>query len=128
MDREKQLAPLIEKAEKDKDILAVILFGSYVQGERHRDIDVCLVLDSQRAGKISLPRKSLEYIKKFDLDIHLYQELPIYIQIRVLKEGEVILCRDEDALYDQAIRTSRLFEDYLPRYREYLERVADAKG
>ncbi|MEE8167418.1 MAG: nucleotidyltransferase domain-containing protein [Candidatus Hydrothermarchaeales archaeon] len=119
-----QIQKLTKKAKKDKDILAVILFGSYVRDEASRDIDVCLVVAPSREETVNLAKKGLEYIGKFDLDIHTYQELPLYIQIRVLKEGKVLLCKDEDALYDISIKTSRYFEDYYPRYRAYLESVA----
>lgn len=121
---EDQIQKLVKKAGADRDILAVILYGSYARGEGYRDIDVCLVIDPSREKKINLAKKGLEYIRTFDLDIHTYSELPLYMQIRVLREGKVLLCKDEDALYEISIKTSRYFEDYYPRYRSYLESVA----
>jgi predicted nucleotidyltransferase len=45
---------LINCAKKDKEILAVIVFGSFARGEKFRDIDVCLVLkDTLEPIKIS---------------------------------------------------------------------------
>jgi hypothetical protein len=44
----------------------------------------------------------------------------------VLKEGKILLCKDEDALYEVAYRTAQAFEDYKPYYRRYLEEVARA--
>lgn len=121
---EDQIQELVKKAGADRDILAVILYGSYVRGENYRDIDVCLVIDPSHEKKVNLAKKGLEYIRKFDLDIRTYSELPLYMQIRVLREGKVLLCKDEDALYEISIKTSRYFEDYYPRYRSYLESVA----
>jgi hypothetical protein len=38
----------------------------------------------------------------------------------------VLLSRDDDRLYDLALRTARAFEDFKPIYRTYLEAVRDA--
>lgn len=119
-----QLKNLVSKAEKDRDVLAVIIYGSYARDEAYRDIDVCLVIDPSKEKEVDLAGKDIDYMGEFGLDIHTYQELPLYIQMRVLREGKLLLCKDEDALYDVSIRTSRYFEDYYPRYRAYLESVA----
>ena len=117
----KILDMLTRKAKKDKDILAVILFGSYARNESFRDIDACLVLrnDKSDAGK-----KKLEYLAEFpDLDIQVFQGLPLYIRTRILKEGKIIFCKDISKLYDIAIMTIKDFTYYEPIYREYLEAV-----
>ena len=43
---------------------------------------------------------------------------------RVLKDGEVLFCRDLDALYDVALRTVQAFADFKPLYDRYLDEVA----
>lgn len=124
-EREKaEMKRLVEAAKLDDAVLAVILFGSFARGEPARDVDVCLILNPEKLDVIDVAKKSLEYTTKFDLDIHIYQKLPPYIQIRVLREGKIELVKDEDALYDIAIKTSRLFDDFRPRYLEYLGVVA----
>ena len=119
-----ELERLLTRAHGDRAILAVILFGSVARGEPARDVDVCLVLNPEKLTSIDCATKGLEYIAAFDLDIHLYHELPLYIQIRVLREGRIVLVKDEDKLYELAITTSHLFEDFHPRYLQYLEGVA----
>ncbi len=66
----------------------------------------------------------LEYLAQFDLDVQIFQALPLYIRSRVLKEGQVLFVRDEDRLYDIAYRTAQAFEDFKPVYYRYLEQVA----
>lgn len=117
------LNKLLKAVEEDDDVLAVVLFGSAARGEHARDLDVCLVLDPERIDGLNMAKKGLKYLLKFDLDLHLYQELPLYIQVRVLKEGQILLVKDEDKLYDVAIRTSQLFDRFQPRYERYLEGV-----
>jgi hypothetical protein len=42
----------------------------------------------------------------------------------VIKEGQVLFVRDEDALYEEAFRTIRAWELFRPRYEAYLVEVA----
>lgn len=120
---------LLEMAHRDDDVLAVLLFGSMARGEQTpcSDIDICLVLTPKTKPyrKIDLSRKRLEYLKQFDVDIHVFQQLPIYIRRRVLKEGKVLFVRDEDTLYDLATHTAKAFEDFKHIYYDYLEEIAN---
>lgn len=125
---ETKLKKLIDKATQDEEILAVILFGSHARGEATpaSDIDVCLVLAGRNHDPLFLSRKRLDYLAVGGLDIHLYQQLPIYIRRRVFKEGRVLFVRNEDALYDIAFRSAQAFEDFRHHYEDYLNRVAHA--
>ncbi len=60
----KELNALLEQAKQDKDVLAVILFGSAVRDELHErsDIDVCLVLCPKRWEVEKLAQKRFEYL------------------------------------------------------------------
>jgi len=125
--RAQELEALLERARQDEDVLAVVLFGSAARGEAHArsDVDVCLVLhpQPQRWSPEALTRKRLEYLH-FDLDVKVSQALPLYVRQRVLKEGRVLLVKDEDQLYELAFRTVQEFEDFKHLYREYWEAVA----
>ncbi|HBR10062.1 nucleotidyltransferase domain-containing protein [Candidatus Bipolaricaulota bacterium] len=117
---------LVKKAKADQDLLAVILFGSHVRGEEGpaSDLDICLVLQPGDWGDLELSQKKLEYLKSFNLDAQVYQQLPLYIRRRVLKEGKVLFCRDVEKLYELAFRTVQEFEDFKHIYHGYLEEVA----
>lgn len=120
-----EIKRLLDAVKQDRDVLAVMIFGSFARGEAQaRDVDVCLVLYPEALKGIDMARKTLGYAKKFDLDIHIYQALPVYIQVRILKEGHVELVKDDDKLYEIAIRTAQVFEDFRPRYLQHLEGVA----
>lgn len=112
-----------EEVVKDKEVLAAILFGSFPQ-EGFSDIDVCIVLYPGKYENLYLSKKKLNLMMALeDFDIHIFQQLPMYIRIRVLK-GKVIFCRDEKMLYEVAIHTIKEFEDYKKIYDEYLRGVA----
>ncbi len=125
----RQLERLIERARHDTDVLAVFHFGSRARGEAGpgSDLDVCLVLNpSSHTGRPNLGGKRLDYLKDFDLDVSIFQELPIYVRRRILKEGRVLFARDEDRLYEVAYRTAQAFEDFRHIYDAYLDQVARA--
>jgi predicted nucleotidyltransferase len=119
---------LLAQACQDVDVLAVLLFGSVARGEQTAgsNLDVCLVLvpRSTPYERAFLSHKRLEYLTYFNLDVHIFQALPLYIRSRVLKEGQVLFVRDEDLLYAIAFRTAQAFEDFKPIYYRYLEQVA----
>jgi len=120
-----QVELLLKEARQDNDVLAVMLFGSVARGESsdHSDIDICLVLYPKRWQLEELARKRWEYLC-FDLDIKIFQQLPLYVRRRVLKEGIVLLVKNEDQLYELAFRTAKEFEDFKHIYRDYLEAIA----
>lgn len=120
------LKRLLARAESDPAVLAVLLFGSRARGEASdaSDVDVCLFLPLE--ARVNPSEVRLEYLANFDLDIHVFQELPLPVRSRILKEGRVLLAKDEDALYELAIRTAKAFEDFKPQYRRYLEAVLGA--
>jgi predicted nucleotidyltransferase len=119
---------ILAKARDDSEVLAIFLFGSQARAESDAgsDIDLCLVLRSGNYDSLTLFRKRLDYLKEGGADVHIFSELPLYIRQRVLKEGRVLLCQDEDALYEIAFRTAQAFEDFKHIYYGYLEEVAHA--
>ena len=125
-DVERALRGLLAQAERDPDVLAVILFGSQARGDAGQgsDVDVCVVLEAGVPSGIDASHKRLDYLTARDLDMKIFQQLPLYIRSRVLKEGRVLFVRDEDRLYELAYRTVRAFEDFRPYYQAYLDAVA----
>ena len=117
-----KLDNLLGEARKDKDILAVALFGSFVKGGYYRDIDVCLFLNKKLSDKKRFS-KLLKY-NKYDLfDVKIFDELPLYIRKRVLEEGNLLLCKNEDRLYEVAFNTIKDFNLFEKYYNDYLSYV-----
>jgi hypothetical protein len=119
---------LLTLAKQDSRILAVFLFGSAVRNEAYKesDVDICLVMEKGNYTPEELFKKRLSYLKLFDMDIQIFQRLPLYIRIRIIKEGRVLFCRNEDMLYEIAFRTVTEFADFEHIYRDYLKEVAGA--
>ena len=112
----------IEEIKKDKEIVAVLLFGSYIKGGKYNDIDICFVLD-KKYPNIIMSKKRLKYssILPAKFDVQIFQQLPLYIRERILKEHKILVCGDEDALYEIALLTVKEFEFYKKIYYNYLK-------
>lgn len=117
---------MVARAKDDPEVLAVMLFGSRARGEARpdSDFDVCLVLANGPTSDADRTRKRLDYLADADLDLTIFQQLPLYVRSRVLKEGEVLFVRDEDQLYDVAMRTVKGWEHFRHIHRMYLDAVA----
>lgn len=75
-------------------MLGVVLFGSAARKEQTvlSDVDLCLVMMPQPEPfePATFLRKRLEYLKDFSLDLRIFQQLPLHVRRRVLKEGQVL--------------------------------------
>jgi len=128
MDNKKtaELDRLLAMANQDEGVLAVIVFGSAARDEQVpvSDVDICLVVTPKPFRPSALSRKRLEYMKGDSLDVRIFQQLPLYIRVRVLREGRILFVRDENQLYELAFRTAQAFEDFKHIYYGYLKEVA----
>lgn len=116
----------MEEINKDEKIIAVLVFGSYSRGEHYRDIDICLVLDKKYSNsEIFDIRLKYASIASSKFDIQVFQQLPLYIRIRILKEGKAIILKNEDLLYDIAFLTIKEFNLFERYYNRYLEMIKD---
>lgn len=124
----RELRKVVEKVRKDEDALAVIAFGSYARNEEYTDIDICIVLKPKKFEHLMLSKKRLEYLSAFpNIDIQIYQQLPLYIRARILKEGKILHCKNQDLMYDLAFSTVREYELFKPIYKSYLEDILYAR-
>jgi len=128
---EPMIAPverLIDDVKTDERVLAVLLYGSRARGEETAtsDIDLCVVLLPGRDTRDDQVAARMSYLKHGDVDVHIFQQLPLYVRRRVLREGKVLFCRDADELYTLAYRTAQAFENFRGIYHHYLDQVARA--
>ncbi len=98
----------------------IILYGSATE-DRMRpdsDIDICIYYeDEDRASDFRL--KVLSELFDDVFDIKIFQQLPVYLRMEVLK-GKVLYCDDESFLYDKAYETIKEFDAFKHRYYDYI--------
>ena len=107
MKNNRNIEILVLKAKSDPQILAIYLFGSYLEGKRYQDIDIVLVLNDN-LSELDMAKKRLSYqsdVPKI-FDIQVLQLLPAHIQLNVLK-GKLLYCQDYETMFDIAIEVIR---------------------
>ena len=96
-----------------KDILGILLFGSFTKNKNtsKSDIDICIVAPNEE--KLQLLSLVLQNInvnaKKYD--VRLFYELPLYIKINVIEEGVLIYSPNKLDLYEFFIIYRKLWND-----------------
>lgn len=122
--QDSEINKVIEKAKNDKRIIAVALFGSSVKNKKGRDIDICIFLN-KKYSNLEISKIKLNFLKNLNnkFDIQIFQQLPVYIRIRVLKEGKILFCKDSDLLYEIAFTAIKDFGFYKKIYDLYLSEV-----
>ena len=119
-----KLELIVERAKKDKDIIAVLLFGSYARKEpEYRDVDIALVL---KDGKKS-EEKIFDYYKAIGsseakiVDIVAFNTLPLEMRRRILNGATLLYSPDSGALYDKSIDTIRAWGEYSYMFNSMLQ-------
>ena len=120
---EQKIKRIVGRIKKNKEVMAVILFGSYVRSREYaRDVDICVVLDKKYAN-YEMSKKRLEYLNfapdKFDIQI--FQLLPLNIRVKVLKEGKILYSKNLKKLYDISYQTIKDYFLFEPRYKDYIK-------
>ncbi|UJG43139.1 MAG: nucleotidyltransferase domain-containing protein [Candidatus Heimdallarchaeum endolithica] len=117
----KHLQKIVEKAKKDRDVVGVILFGSYLQSYGFNDIDIALVTREGIDERTSI-EKRVEYLAELPekFDIQIYQTLPLAVKKEVL-EGKVLYETKE--LYEIAYKTIKDYERFRKYREDYVRRV-----
>src|SRR3989338_8928077 len=96
---DKNIQRLIEKAKKDKKVIALAYFGSYARVEKHRDIDICIFLKSKEYTALKLSELKLKYTSEEEkYDPQVFQQLPLYVQKEIIKDAKFIYIKNEDEL------------------------------
>lgn len=87
-----------KELKKDKNVMAIVLFGSHAKGTQKplSDIDVAVMLKK--------PTKMAEanvagFGSKF-MDISNFHRLPLYVQFEALKYGKPLFIRDKKYMLD----------------------------
>ncbi len=99
-----------------REVLAVLLFGSYAKGEatERSDIDICIVApEAQKRQLLSFVLRNL----RRDYHVWLFEELPMYMKKEVMDNHRVLICRSLPELYEYFYFVRKLWKDQEHRQR-----------
>lgn len=98
----------------------IILYGSAAENRmtKESDIDLCIYYDGERTEAARFRHTVLSHLSGTGYDIQIFQHLPLYVRVEVLK-GIPVFIRNTPFLYDKATETLRDFEDFKHRLYDY---------
>ena len=104
----------IELLKENKNIESIIQFGSSLNSEAYRDIDICIFT----TRKISLKEK-LRIISSFPelCDVSFYHDLPVHLKKEVLSNGKILYTKN----YLAVLREIPIINDEYIRYSKFLK-------
>lgn len=117
---------LVERAKfylaAQPDILLAYLFGSYARGEANAlsDIDVGLLLSEGMSAQERFERRltiGLDLQRSFqrnDVDVVILNDAPLALAYRVLRDGQLLGCRDEDVRIQYSATIVSRYLDFKP--------------
>lgn len=104
---------------EDVNILAVLVFGSQVTGQKHErsDTDICVVAPDAEPSDVM--RKVWRNVKteKKGYDVHTFEEFNLKMKHEVMENYEIIWCEDKPKL-----------QEYFYKYRKLWKDQAKARG
>jgi len=116
----KEITRINKKISKIKKVDAIYVFGSYVD-ERFNpylsDIDICIIGNLNQEEKYKILREIPEIF-----DISFFDELPIYIKFRVLKQGKCLFMRDLEKLNTIKLITISEYLDFKSSLNKFIEK------
>ena len=119
----KDLLNEIKKLDKKGKVKFVVLYGSYARKRASKlsDIDIAIYYDGNKKERFRFRIKLLgELSNRFD--VHIFQDLPLYIRNEIVEEGKILYKGDSEVLYREFIKVIREYEDF----RKYIDMYYNA--
>jgi len=109
---------------KHEEILFAYLHGSFVKKDAFRDIDVAIYLERMPASvleyELQMETDLMEALRKYIIDVRVLNGAPLSFKYNVIKDGIVLLSKDDDKRADFEEKTIVLYLDFLPYRKLYL--------
>ena len=109
MNISKSVSKLVSQLKRDKNVIAIYLFGSHGTARETplSDIDICVFMKVTTTGNIL---KIKSYGSEI-IDISLFDTLPIYLKPEVFK-GKPLFIRDKYFVAEKFAQCFRQYQDY----------------
>ena len=98
-----------------KEVKAVLLYGSYARNEQNirSDIDICVVAPTLKTPKdfAKLLREIWRNVDANKYDVRIFEELPLYLKIEVIRNHKIIFSEDPYELSYYFYHYRKLWKD-----------------
>ena len=113
-----------EVLKNHEEILFAYLHGSFVKKDAFRDIDVAIYLERMPASvleyELQMETDLMKALRKYIIDVRVLNGAPLSFKYNVIKDGIVLLSKDDDKRADFEEKTIVLYLDFLPYRKLYL--------
>lgn len=130
--RDKVLKVLMEALEEEQGLCVAYVHGSFVEKCPFRDIDIALyyhptpefnLLDRELDLEVALEEALIEAGFRMPVDVRIINQAPLSFRYRVIKDGELLLVRDDDRRVDFEVLTLSQYFDFAPFRTAYLKEI-----
>jgi len=116
---------------KRNEISFAYLHGSFPKEARFRDIDVAVYLENIPASileyELQLETELMTAVGKHIIDVRVLNTAPLSFRYNVIKQGMILLVKNEDKRVDFQEKTISAYLDFLPFRNMYLEGTLGVK-
>lgn len=82
-------------------VMLAYLFGSHARGtaHRHSDVDIAVLLRSQNDNfevRLQIMSDLGQLLQRNDVDVAILNQTPLALTYRVVRDGQLLFCADED--------------------------------
>ncbi len=119
---------------EERAVQLAYLFGSFLSDDGFNDIDLGILIDET---EVPDERQRFQYQLQlgvqlerdigYPVDVVILNEASLALRFRVVSEGEVLVCRDEQQRVAFEVRTRALFFDFLPHLTFYYQKLVLAR-
>ena len=113
-----------EVLKNHEEILFAYLHGSFVKKDAFHDIDVAIYLERMPASvleyELQMETDLMKALRKYIIDVRVLNGAPLSFKYNVIKDGIVLLSKDDDKRADFEEKTIVLYLDFLPYRKLYL--------
>jgi predicted nucleotidyltransferase len=126
-EKEKIISIISSALEKEISIVFSYIYGSFLEGS-FKDIDVAIFIDEAKIPsflRYELQMESLlnKAVGKFVFDVRILNGAPLSFRYEVIKNGKLIMTKDEESRIDFETSTISNYFDFAPFRHSYLKEV-----
>ena len=128
-----EILKVLERAlEKEQGLCAVYVHGSFIKGGPFHDIDLALYyhptpkfnpLDKELDLEVALEEGLIKAGFRIPVDVRIINKAPLSFRYNVIKEGQLLLVRDDNQRVDFEVLTLTKYFDFAPFRAAYLKEV-----
>jgi predicted nucleotidyltransferase len=126
-EKEKVISTISSVLEKEIDVVFSYVHGSFLE-RVFKDIDIAILVDERRIPsflRYELQMESLlnKAVGKFTFDVRILNGAPLSFRYEVIKNGKLMITKDEESRIDFETSTFSNYFDFAPFRDSYLKEV-----